>query len=123
MAQSESYTFSQNYFLRYINNNAQTHSELTGELVRLNSNQKDLEYITDKAQDMRLEDFFKFLGQEVGFAGLRIYLYDLLSSLKFKNNILLISLVESEVSKQFNRTLKQQLKVDFLIWHYRLDAE
>jgi hypothetical protein len=102
MAQSESYSFSQNYLLRYINFNAQHHSELTGELVRLNSNQKDLEYISEKALDMRLNDFFKFLGKEVDFTDLAIQSYDLLSSLEFRNNIILIRAVETEVSNQFN---------------------
>lgn len=118
MAQSESYSFSQNYLLRYINYNAQHHSELTGELVGLNTYQKDLEYISEKALDMRLEDFFKFLGEEVDFTGLNMQSYGLLSSLKFKNNMLLIRAVETEVTNQFNRTLRQQQKVDSLIRKY-----
>jgi hypothetical protein len=91
--------------------------------VRLNSNQKDLEYISEKALDMRLNDFFKFLGKEVDFTDLAIQSYDLLSSLEFRNNIILIRAVETEVSNQFNQALRQQQKVDSLIRSYLREAD
>tara|TARA_R110002167_G_scaffold29977_14_gene99537 strand:- start:65 stop:760 length:696 start_codon:yes stop_codon:yes gene_type:complete len=115
LLQATSYTFSENYLYSYINSNLQGNPMLTRELVELHSNQKDLAYISEKAFNNRLENFFQVLAKDVDFRTLEIHSYETLNSFEFRNKITLMSLIESEVGQQFKKTMAQQTKVDSII--------
>ena len=115
MLQSESYTFSQNALVRYINSNVKENSILTKELLVLQSYQKNLTYISEKAMDKRFENIFDFLIKDVDYSTLEIHSYETLKSFEFRNKLNLTVAVENTVAEQFNRTLKQEQSIDSIL--------
>lgn len=115
MLQSESYTFTQNASERYINSNVKENSILTKELVELQSYQKDLTYISEKAMDGRLENIFDFLIKDVDYGTLEIHSLETLKSFEFRNKLNLTVAIENAVGEQFNKTLRQEQKVDSIL--------
>ena len=118
MLQSESYSFSENALLRYINSNVKENSILTTELVELQSYQKDLTYISVKAMDERFKNVFDFLIKDVDYSTLEIHSLETLKSFEFRNKLNLTFVIENTVSEQFNRTLKQEQKIDSILTNY-----
>jgi len=118
MLQSEAYSFSENALVRYINSNVKENSILTKELVELQSYQKDLSYISEKAMDERFENVFEFLIKDIDYSTLEIHSLETLKSFEFRNKLNLTFVIENTVSKQFNRTLRQEQKVDSVLNNY-----
>jgi cell division protein FtsL len=112
---STSYTFSENYLVSYINSNKSENSAITKEVAELHSNQKDLAFISQKAMDIRFENFYNVLIKNIDFQNLDIISYQMLKSLEFKNKVTMMSIMEKEVNVQFDRTLQQHQKVDSII--------
>ncbi|WP_111684645.1 DUF6090 family protein [Winogradskyella tangerina] len=112
---STSYTFTQSNLINYVNVYNSEFSELNKELATLQAFQNDLQSISEKGIDIKIENFFDALKNDVDFNSLEIVSYDTLSSLKFRNNIIIIQSVESEITYQYLRTIKQTRKVDSLI--------
>ena len=115
MLQSESYSFSQNALVRYINSNVKENSILTKELLVLQSYQKNLTYISEKAMDKRFENVFDFLIKDVDYSTLEIHSYETLKSFEFRNKLNLTLAVENAVAEQFNRTLRQEQSIDSIL--------
>lgn len=115
LANSTSYSFSENYLLSYISANQQEQTALSRGLVELHSCQEDLHYISEKSLENRLENFFGYLEETVDFYNLTIADYAIFSTLKFKNRIALIRALEQELGRQYIKTLRQEQKVDSLI--------
>ncbi len=112
---STSYTFTQSNLINYINLYNYEFSELNKELSTLQVYQNDLQIISEKGIDIKIQNFFEALKKDIDFNSLDIVSYDTLKSLEFRNNIIIIMSIENEVSFQFDRTLKQIQKVDSLI--------
>lgn len=112
---STSYTFTQSNLVNYINLDNSNFSELNKELSTLQSFQKDIQLISEKGIDIKIQNLFQVLKKDVDFNSLEISSYETLKSLEFRNDIIIILSVEKEVTTQFNRTLKQMQKVDSLI--------
>ncbi|MEH6538256.1 MAG: DUF6090 family protein [Psychroserpens sp.] len=112
---STSYTFTQSNLINYINLDNSKFSELNKELSTLQSFQKDIQIISEKGIDIKIQNLFQVLKKDVDFNSLEISSYETLKSLEFRNDIIIILSVEKEVTTQFNRTLKQMQKVDSLI--------
>ena len=112
---STSYTFTQSNLINYINLYNSKFSELNKELSTLQSYQKDIQIISEKGIDIKIQNLFQVLKKDVDFNSLEISSYETLKSLEFRNDIIIILSVEKEVTTQFNRTLKQMQKVDSLI--------
>ncbi len=118
MLQSEAYSFSENALVRYINSNVKENSILTKELAELQSHQKDLTYISEKAMDKRLENVFDFLIKDIDYSTLEIHSLETLKSFEFRNKLNLTFVIENTVSEQFNRTLRQEQKIDSILTNY-----
>ena len=112
---STSYTFSENYLMRYINSNEQEHSILTKELIELHTKQNDLTYLSEKSLDSRFENFYNVVVKDIDFQNLEIKSFETLKSFEFRNKITMMAIMEKEVAKQFNETIKQQQKTDSII--------
>jgi len=112
---STSYSFSENYLMRFINANLSDDSNLTAKLADLHGHQQDLQYISEKGMAYRLDNFIGYLEPAVDFYDLHIYDYSRLASLEFRNKIIMIRAMEMEVSKQYWKTLAQEQAVDSLI--------
>jgi hypothetical protein len=112
---SSSYTFTQSNLINYINLYNSSFSELNKELSTLQSYQKDIQIISEKGIDIKIQNLFKALKKDVDFNSLHISSYETLKSLEFRNDIIIILSVEKEITTQFNRTLRQMQKVDSLI--------
>lgn len=112
---STSYTFTQSNLINYVNVYNSEFSELNKELATLQAFQNDLQSISEKGIDIKIENFFDALKNDVDFNSLEIVSYDTLNSLKFRNNIIIIQSVESEITYQYHRTINQTRKVDSLI--------
>lgn len=112
---STAYSFTQSNLINYINLYNSKFSELNKELSTLQSYQKDIQLISEKGIDIKIQNLFQVLKKDVDFNSLEISSYETLKSLEFRNDIIIILSVEKEVTTQFNRTLKQMQKVDSLI--------
>lgn len=112
---STSYTFTQSNLVNYINLYNSKFSELHKELSTLQSYQKDIQIISEKGIDIKIQNLFETLKKDVDFNSLEISSYETLKSLEFRNDIIIILSIEKEITTQFNRTLKQMQKVDSLI--------
>ena len=112
---STTYTFGNNYLNKYINSYSEENDLLIDELINLDAQQKDLRLITEINQDFKLKHMFEALAGEIDFNNLEIISYDVLKSLRFRNNVSLLEDLESEVFNKFESTLNQQQKVDSLI--------
>lgn len=112
---STSYTFSKNFLTSYLNNNSEDNSQITRELINLNGYQNDLELMSQKGMDLKFENFYNAISTDVDLVTLSVYSYETLKSLEFRNKLVILSLVEDEITFQFNRTLAQQHKVDSII--------
>ena len=112
---STSYTFTQSNLINYVNVYNSEFSDLNKELATLQAYQNDLQSISEKGIDIKIENFFNALKNDVDFNSLDIRSYDTLGSLKFRNNIIIIQSVESEITVQYERTIKQTRKVDSII--------
>ena len=93
----------------------EAHSLETGPLQ---SYQKDLTYISEKAMDKRLENVFDFLIKDIDYSTLEIHSLETLKSFEFRNKLNLTFVIENTVSEQFNRTLRQEQKVDSILNNY-----
>ena len=116
--QSESYSFTENALTRYLNSNVNENSILIKELVELQSYQKNLAYISEKAMDSRFENVFNFLINDVDYSTLEIHSLEKLKSFEFRNKLNLTLVIESAVNSQFYRTFKQQQKMDSILSSY-----
>jgi hypothetical protein len=115
---STSYSFSENYLMSYINANQSEQSALSSQLVELHSTQEDLNYISVKNLENRLDNFFGYLENTVDFYDLTIEDFGIFSTLQFRNRVAMILALESESNRQYFRTLKQQQVVDSLLTAY-----
>ena len=113
--QSSTHTFAQSNLINYINTHNFENSNLSKELVTLEFYQNDLEIVSDKGLEVKLNNIFQALENDIDFNSLEIASYSTLKSLKFKNKLILLSSIEDEISFQFNQTYKQMIKVDSLI--------
>lgn len=112
---STSYTFSKNFLTSYLNSNREDNSQITRELINLNGYQNDLELMSQKGMDLKFENFYNAISTDVDLVTLSVYSYETLKSLEFRNKLVILSLVEDEITFQFKRTLAQQHKVDSII--------
>ena len=112
---STSYTFTKSSLVNYVKLHNSSYSAFTKELTTLQAFQKDLELISEKAVDIKIKNLFETLENDIDFYSLEIKSFNTLKSLRFKNRIFLISGIEQEISYHFDKTLKQQQKVDSLI--------
>ncbi|MCD2260282.1 DUF6090 family protein [Psychroserpens luteolus] len=112
---STSYTFTQTNLINYINLHDDSFSELNKELSELKIMEYDLQTISEKGIDIKINNFFEALKDDVDFNTLHIESFETLKSLGFRNNIVIIQSIESEISYQFNNTINQIKKVDALI--------
>ncbi|WP_298760776.1 DUF6090 family protein [uncultured Psychroserpens sp.] len=112
---STSYTFTQTNLINYINLHDDNFSELNKELSELKIMEYDLQTISEKGIDIKINNFFEALKDDVDFNTLNIESFETLKSLGFRNNIVIIQSIESEISYQFNNTINQIKKVDSLI--------
>ena len=110
-----SYTFTQNSIVNFINAQKNYFSELNKEIALLENAQSDLNKISEKLIDLKIENYFKALENDVDFNSGEIYSTKTLTSTAFRNNLLLIAGVEEEISNKFFLTVKQMKKVDSLI--------
>lgn len=115
---STAYTFAQNSLMSFINNNKNSNSQLTQELITLSANMSDLELISKRGFDLKFENFYNGLGNDVDLSDLKVKSFKTLSSLEFRNKMIMNSYVEEEISTKFDQTRKQQLKVDSLLTSY-----
>ena len=74
-----------------------------------------MELSSNKGLDLKIKYVFETLENDINFNSLRIFSYETLKSLKFKNKLILISEIESEISSMFKQTYGQMTKVDSLI--------
>ncbi|MEZ4797367.1 MAG: DUF6090 family protein [Flavobacteriaceae bacterium] len=116
--QSESYSFTENALIRYLNSNVNENSALIKELIELQSYQKNLTYISEKAMDSRFDNVFNFLINDVDYSTLEIHSLDKIKSFEFRNKLNLTLVIESAVNSQFYKTLKQEQKVDSILSNY-----
>ncbi len=112
---STAYTFSQSNLINYINLYNSTSSELNKELATLLSYQNAMQIISEKGIDIKIQYFFDVLKRDVDFNSLDIKSYDMLKSLEFRNDIMIILGIEEEITTQFKNTLDQMQKVDSII--------
>lgn len=115
---STSYTFSDTNLVNYLNTHNEEDSFLNQELITLLSYINDLEFISTKAVEYKLENIFTLMEDDVDFDYGKIHAYENLKSVKFRNRILLIANIEEEVTNTFDLALKQTKKVDSLFVKY-----
>ena len=112
------YTFSQNNLLNFTNNQYNLYSNLNKEITQLENKQNDLYLLSEKLSDFKVENYFKALGNDIDFYTGEIYSTDNITSVAFRNNLLIINSSELEVSKKFFEALEQMKKVDSMITDY-----
>ncbi|MFD2586662.1 hypothetical protein ACFSQJ_06950 [Croceitalea marina] len=113
--QTSTYSYPRINLTNYINLSNSYYSDFTKELTILNDYQKSLEQISEKGAEIKIENFITPLKSEIDFNSLQIASYDIFKSLEFKNNIILITSVEEEITRQFDQTYNQAKRVDSLI--------
>ncbi len=109
------YTFTQSNLISYIERHNTETSELNKELTTLQAYQQDLATISEKGVDFKIKYFYDYLENDVDFSAFEIKSIQTLQSLSFRNKLVLIGGIESEITWQFNQTLAQSKKVDSLI--------
>ena len=112
---STSYTFTQNNLINYINLHQDNSAGLNRELADLQSTQKDLQIISEKGINIKLDNFYQDIKKDIDFSDLEIYDFESLKTLEFRNDILILLSLEQEITFQFNETLSQMRLVDSLI--------
>lgn len=110
-----SYTFTQSNLINYIERHNSDVSELNKELTTLQAHQEDLATISEKTADFKIKYIYEALEGDIDFNSFEIVSYETLKSLNFRNKLVLIYGLESEITYQFNKTLSQAKKVDALI--------
>lgn len=110
-----SYTFTQSNLINYIERHNSDVSELNKELTTLQAHQEDLATISEKTTDFKIKFLYEALEGDIDFNSFEIESYKTLKSLNFRNKLVLIYGLESEITYQFNNTLSQAKKVDSLI--------
>ena len=118
---STSYTFTDNNLVNYINLHKENTSGINRELATLQNHQKDIQIISEKGVELKIDNFYQAIKKDVDFNNLTIHSYDHLGTLEFRNDVLILLSVEDEITLQFNRTLKQMRKVDSLITKRLMD--
>lgn len=113
--QSGAYTFIQSNLVNYINKHNSQSSKLTKELAMLEFYQNDLLSSSTKGLDLKIKYVFESLENDIDFNSFKIVSYKKLESLKFKNSMILMTDIESEISSLFFKTFNQMKKVDSLI--------
>lgn len=109
------YTFIQSNLINYINEYNSRSTKLSKELAKLEFYQTDLQLSSTKGLDLKIKYVFESLENDIDFISFKIISYKHLESLKFKNNMILLSELESEISTLFIQTYNQMKKVDDLI--------
>ncbi|WP_397446740.1 DUF6090 family protein [Polaribacter sp. R77954] len=109
------YTFTQSNLLNYINTYNNKTSSLNRELTTLQFYQKDLEMASTKGIDIKIENVYKTLENSIDFTTGEIKSFEMLTSLKFRNNMIFVASAEYDISLQFKKTYRQIKKVDSLI--------
>jgi hypothetical protein len=112
------YTFTQNNLVNFINNQAGQYSDLNRELALLENYQNDLFMISDYAADLKLTEYYKSLANDLDFHTGEFYSTKTFTSVSFKNNLLLVSSSEMEVTNMYFELMDQMKKVDTLISKY-----
>lgn len=112
---SSVYYFSNNYLQKYIRENPKDDSRLTVELLKLDMFQKALEELSNKAFEYKFDHILTQIEPIVDFSTLEIKELTPLKSLKFRNNILILENLETELFGTFEETIAQQQLVDSLI--------
>jgi hypothetical protein len=112
------YTFTQNNLVNFINNQAGQYSDLNREIALLENYQNDLFMISDHAADLKLTEYYKSLANDLDFHTGEFYSTKTFTSVGFKNNLLLVSSSEMEVTNMYFELMNQMKKVDTLISKY-----
>ncbi len=112
---STSYTFAQNNLINYINLHKDNTSGVNRELVNLQSTQNDMQIISEKGINIKIDNFYQNIKKDIDFSNLEIYNFENLKTLEFRNDILIILSLEQEITYQFDETLSQMRLVDSLI--------
>ena len=115
---STSYSFATSSLVSYLNNNKNDNSLIAKSLLELNSNMSDLEIISKKGFDLKFENFYEGLSEDVDLSSLTVSGFGSLQKFSFRNKMVLNSYVEEEISNKFDITRKQQILVDSLITDY-----
>ncbi len=109
------YSFSQGNLNNYIVSQKNNFPDINREVIYLKNLQDDLSTISSKSVDLKLEDFYKFINNDIDFYTGEIYSTKTINSVAFRNNIFLMQSVEEELAKIFGLTIGQMRKVDSLI--------
>ncbi len=112
---SSIYSFTQSNLINYINTYNSKTSSLNRELTKLQFYEKDLEMASTKGVDIKIENVYKVLENSIDFTTGEIKSFDMLTSLKFRNKMILVASAEHDISIQFKKTYHQIKKVDSLI--------
>jgi hypothetical protein len=112
------YTFTQNSLVNFISAQRNDFTELNKEITLLQNLQNDLRDISEKCIDIKIENYYQTLENDIDFYTGEIYSTESLNSLAFRNNLLLIAGVEEEIGSKFSESLDQMKKVDSLITSY-----
>lgn len=109
------YSFSQGNIVNYINSQKNNFPEVNKEIVNLQNLQDDLHLISNKSVDIKLENYYSLLKNEIDFITGDLYSTQVINSVEFRNNLYLIQSVEQELSRIFDLTVTQMKKVDSLL--------
>lgn len=109
------YTFSKTNLVNYINSQKNNFPDINKEAIYLENLQHDLTYISEKSVDLKINDYYKYLKNDVDFNTGKIYSTKSINSVGFRNNLYLIYSVEEEITDKYRSTLEQMKKVDSLI--------
>mgnify|MGYP006283345993 CR=1 FL=1 len=112
---SSAYSFSKTNLINYINSQKNNFPEINKEAIYLENLQEDLVFLSKKAVDLKIDDYYKYLKNDFDFSNGDVYSTDAINSVGFRNNLNLIFSVESEITLKFNTTRDQMKKVDSLI--------
>ncbi|MBC2844054.1 DUF6090 family protein [Winogradskyella flava] len=109
------YSFRQNNLTNYLNLHQNSSSGLNTALGKLQGFQDDLQTVTEKSVDIKLNSFFDSIKEDIDFNTLEIYNFKKFKTIAFRNDVSLISNIEEEITRQFNDCLSQMHEVDSLI--------
>jgi len=109
------FSFSKTNLINYINSQKNYFPEINKEAIYLENLQNDLSVLSDKTIDIKIEDYYKYLKEDMDFNTGEVYSYKGLNSVGFRNNLNLIYSVETEISGIYLETLNQIRKLDTLL--------
>jgi hypothetical protein len=109
------FSFSKTNLINYINSQKNYFPEINKEAIYLENLQNDLSLLTEKTLDIKIEDYYKYLNEDMDFNTGEVYSFKGFNSVRFRNNLNLIYSVETEISAIYLETLRQIRKLDTLL--------